>query len=420
MGTSIGTYDRAPGMARKYQTTHPWISFAVDLRNAPYTLWTLLGDARSRCEHIKGVPLRPDIARSLHLLYLAKGARATTAIEGNSLSEEEVKRLITGNLELPPSKEYLGNEVDNIVAACDAILSDLVNGRVSEISISRIKKLNAQVLQGPNLPPEVIPGQTRTYEVGVARYKGSPAEDCQHLLERLCTWLNGDILAGGEELGLGIPILKAILAHLYLAFIHPFGDGNGRTARLVEFQLLVSSGVPSPAAHLLSNHYNETRSEYYRQLDYASSNEDGPMRFILYALQGFVDGLNAQLELIRYQQWEIAWENYVREAFHNQDSPSDIRRRHLVLDLSEANGPKRRVSLPRLTPRLAEAYAGKTGKTLTRDINALVRMNLLSRTPEGYIANRKQLLAFLPFAGLEDAEEVEPVSQLTFPIEPIS
>lgn len=144
------------------------------------------------------------------------------------------------------------------------------------------------------------------------------------------------------------------------------------------------------------------------------------MRFILYALQGFVDGLNAQLELIRYQQWEIAWENYVHEAFHNQDSPSDIRRRHLVLDLSEANGPKRRVSLPRLTPRLSEAYAGKTGKTLTRDINALVRMNLLSRTPEGYIANRKQLLAFLPFAGLEDAEEVEPVSQLTFPIEPIS
>ena len=159
---------------------------------------------------------------------------------------------------------------------------------------------------------------------------------------------------------------------------------------------MVSSGVPSPAAHLLSNHYNETRSEYYRQLDYASSNEDGPMRFILYALQGFVDGLNAQLELIRYQQWEIAWENYVHEAFHNQDSPSDIRRRHLVLDLSEANGPKRRVSLPRLTPRLSEAYAGKTGKTLTRDINALVRMNLLSQSSQ---SARQPTLVLLPSEG---------------------
>lgn len=54
-------------------------------------------------------------------------------------------------------------------------------------------------------------------------------------------------------------IFKAVVAHLYLAWIHPVGDGNGRTARLVEFQILLSSGVPSPAAHLLSNHYNQTR-----------------------------------------------------------------------------------------------------------------------------------------------------------------
>ena len=45
-------------------------------------------------------------------------------------------------------------------------------------------------------------------------------------------------------------ILKATLAHLYIAWIHPFGDGNGRTARLVEFMLLSRAGVPSPSAHL--------------------------------------------------------------------------------------------------------------------------------------------------------------------------
>jgi Fic family protein len=39
-------------------------------------------------------------------------------------------------------------------------------------------------------------------------------------------------------------ILKAILAHLCLAWIHPFGDGNGRTARLVEFQILIFPGCP--------------------------------------------------------------------------------------------------------------------------------------------------------------------------------
>jgi Fic family protein len=86
-------------------------------------------------------------------------------------------------------------------------------------------------------------------------------------------------------------ILKAVVAHLYLAWIHPFGDGNGRTARLVEFQILLSSGVPSPAAHLLSNHYNQTRSEYYRQLDRASKSGGELAPFIEYGARGFVAGL---------------------------------------------------------------------------------------------------------------------------------
>ncbi|MBW2661693.1 MAG: Fic family protein, partial [Deltaproteobacteria bacterium] len=37
--------------------------------------------------------------------------------------------------------------------------------------------------------------------------------------------------------------------------MHPFGDGNGRTARLLEFEALLSSGVPAPSSQLLSNHY---------------------------------------------------------------------------------------------------------------------------------------------------------------------
>ncbi|WP_433223897.1 Fic family protein [Dactylosporangium sp. CS-047395] len=47
-----------------------------------------------------------------------------------------------------------------------------------------------------------------------------------------------------------LAMIKAMLAHLYLAWIHPFGDGNGRTARLIESQLLLQAGVPVPAANV--------------------------------------------------------------------------------------------------------------------------------------------------------------------------
>jgi hypothetical protein len=191
-------------------------------------------------------------------------------------------------------------------------------------------------------------------------------------------------------------ILKAVLAHLYLAWIHPFGDGNGRTARLVEFQILIASGVPAPAVHLLSNHYNQTRTEYYRQLDQASRSGGDALPFVLYATQGLLDGLRSQLQDIRDQQLDVAWRNYVHEAFSDKKSPSDARRRHLVLDLSQCTRPLPFSELSQVSPRIAAAYARKTAKTLSRDVKALIQMGLLAQEPDGFRARKDLILAFLP------------------------
>jgi Fic family protein len=391
-GTSVGTSSRI------YLTTHPWLTFQVDLRKASPKLWILLGEARSKCEHIVGVPLRPSVSEELHKVYLAKAARATTAIEGNTLSEDEVRQIVEGTLDLPPSQQYLRREVDNIVAAYNSILDELAVGPARPLTSRRINDFNRRVLDGLDLDEGVAPGETRTHSVVVGKYRGAPAEDCDYLLDRLSNWLNGPDFSD-EQLGTGLAIVKAAIAHLYLAWIHPFGDGNGRTARLIEYQILVSSGIPSPAAHLMSNHYNETRSEYYHQLDRSIRTDDGYLGFLQYALQGFVDGLDGQLKLIMYQQWEIAWENYVHDTFHGLSSQTDTRRRHLVLDLSKRVEPIPVRGLSSLSPRLAEAYAGKTRKTLTRDVNALIKMGLIERTREGVVPLRHQILAFLPKMG---------------------
>ena len=78
---------------RTYLKTHPWLNFKIDLTKLDYNLWMALGEARIRCEYISGVPLQPAIQKHLHRLYFAKGVHGTTAIEGNTLSEEEVQRL---------------------------------------------------------------------------------------------------------------------------------------------------------------------------------------------------------------------------------------------------------------------------------------------------------------------------------------
>src|SRR5262245_53258200 len=95
--------------------THPWISFEINLEAAPARFWMLLGEAQSKCEHIAGVPLKPAVQEELHKIYLAKGVQATAAIEGNTLTELEVRKEVEGTLEVPESKEYLKQEINNIL-----------------------------------------------------------------------------------------------------------------------------------------------------------------------------------------------------------------------------------------------------------------------------------------------------------------
>jgi len=221
-------------------------------------------------------------------MFLAKGVLGTTAIEGNTLSEEEVLLHLGGNLKLPPSREYLQREIDNIISACNDVGVEIFEGRLGEISPELIMEYNRRVLDGLELEDEeTVPGQIRMRAVGVARYKAAPPKDCGYLLERLCDWLNGPALTVVPQGQVVMyAIIRAVIGHLYVAWIHPFDDGNGRTARLLEFRVLVASGVPTPTAHLLSNHYNQTRTEYYRQLDRASRSGGDVVPFVEYAVRG--------------------------------------------------------------------------------------------------------------------------------------
>jgi len=383
---------------RHYEQTHPWLSFKFDANCLSPKVWMALGEAHSMCELIAGVPLPPDRAQDLHLIYLAKGVHATTAIEGNTLSEEEVRQEIDGHLKLPPSKEYLGQEIKNIIDACNDMLRSVAQSEdgLEFLSVDAIKNYNRLVLKGLTLDDGAEAGEIPTFNVVVANYRGAPREDCEFLLGKMCEWLNHSsfIDHGADIIVRGI--LRAILAHLYLVWIHPFADGNGRTSRLIEYQILLSAGVPSPAAHLLSNHYNETRSEYYRQLDRSSKGDYSPAAFIDYAVRGFVDGLKGQLEKFREVQWEITWHDYVHSAFKGKDSIADIRRRHLVLDLSEQSVPIPRSKLSLISPRMAQAYALKGDKTLSRDIHALIDMGLITAVRGGYKASKDIILAFRP------------------------
>ena len=377
---------------KRYLKTHSYIDFKVDLRSTMPSTWVLLGEAKSKCQHVGRALLSPEAAREMLQAYLAKGMLATTAIEGNTLSEHEVRQVLDGTLDLPPSREYLEREIENVLAAYNLASAELLTDSDLPFTVERLREYNRLILDGLEVEEGVVPGGIRTHSVVVGSYRAAPAEDAEHLLTRLCDWLNGDEFdapADTPQLAVPLAIVKAVVAHLYLAWIHPFGDGNGRTARLLELQILLTAGFPAPTCQLLSNHYNQTRTEYYRQLAISSREPHGLLSFLAYAAQGFVDQLREQLTVIWKQQFEDRWAQHVYQAFRDRRSPTDIRRLRLVLDLSRsvhASGePVSKRAISDLTPRLAVAYATKTEKTLSRDLNATKGLGLLRLEGDGWV-----------------------------------
>lgn len=391
---------------RTYERTHPWISFSLNTNLFDYRIWMNLGESASKCQHIAGVPLAPAVAAHMLQLYLVKGALATTAIEGNTLSEDEAERIVAGSLKLPSSQQYLADELNNIVAAVTELTRRLhAYGPNQAITVGLLKEMNEMVLQGLELEEDVVPGHIRKHSVVVGRYRCAPAEDCDFLLEKFCEVLNNFPSPDSDENQ--FCIIKAIFAHLYFVWIHPFGDGNGRTARLIELYILLSAGFPQPTGHVLSNHYNRTRSVYYQRLDAAVKGEQGVVDFIRYSVGGLVEGLREQIDFIRRQQWQVAWINYVHEQFHTRNSPADVRRRKLLLALSEQTDPVAVAKLPALSIELSIEYHDKTTKTLMRDVNALEEMGLLVKRRNGTVrANREKILAFAIWRASDELPEI--------------
>jgi len=386
--------------SNKYLTSHPWITFTLDLsRNTPYDLWLLLGAAESKCRHLAGIPLHPDIQKKLQAFSLHRGVQATTAIEGNTLSEEEIKKIAEdGNSEFPKSKEYQFIEVKNAFSAYNSILDEINENGDCSISYEQLKNDNTAFLSGLKLEKEVIPGEIRTHSVAVSRYVGAPAEDCDFLIRSLFEWLQKDWgFRSSHNIIEGI--LKAIMAHLYIAWIHPFGDGNGRCARLLEFRILMNASVPSTAAHLLTKHYNDTRTEYYNALAETSKSPNGnPAVFMLYALQGFVDALDNQIGIILEEQLNVTWENYIHNSvFKGALSESQARKRDLLFEISSFKYPVSANELrKRLSILLLSKYEEKTLRAFHRDINMLEQLGLVIITNEGIIAAKDKMKAFLP------------------------
>lgn len=352
----------------------------------------LLGETYSLLKAINNTPILPTYYGELMKVALYKGAQSTTAIEGNTLSDAQIVNLVEGK-KLPESIEYQGIEVNNILDAFTTIFHETsVENNEQLITPELLLRFHSMVGKDLGEYFSANPGEFRNSNVIVGRYRCPDYSDIPILIDSYCEFLRSEFKFElerelDEELFIDT-FLEAIVAHVYLEWIHPFGDGNGRTGRLIEFYVLSRGGNPNITLHILSNHYNLTRAEYYRQLDKASG--DGDLsEFIEYALVGYRDGLDNILSKIQQSQRQITWQKYVYDQFDRIEiGQKEVfkRKRSFALEIP-IDRKFRFEEIPELNIRLAKLYSNVSEKTLERDVNELISLDILIKEGLNYYAN---------------------------------
>lgn len=351
-----------------------------------------LGQADAIIQGICGTPIRPEYHAKLLQVSLVKGARATTAIEGNTLSEDEVELVAQGE-SLAPSKEYQEIEVRNVLDAMNELLLEVTGAGQGQLVTPELTR-RFHGLIGKDLGEhfDAIPGRFREDARIVGSYRCPRHEDVPELMSRLCKWLQQEFQFSTGEQIFADAVIQAIVTHVYVEWIHPFGDGNGRTGRLLEFYILLRAGNPDIASHILSNFYNETRPEYYRQIDKANSTRD-LSAFIDYAVEGLRDGLLATLRTIQASQFDTTWRSFVYDKFAERPYTKKTvfkRRRELMLAFPLGRALRAKEAAI-VTADLARVYAKLSERTILRDLEMLTEMELLLREGEQYTANMGSL-----------------------------
>ena len=236
-----------------------------------YTLTSEILDYLLKIQHIKtefiDLPLTPKVLYSLRETARLSSAHYSTQIEGNRLTQQEVIEVIKDGKQIP-GRERDVREIEGYYQAQIAIENMIASRK--RITEAFIKKLHALVMGNGKKtvkPTAYRDGQNVIRDSSTRKivYLPPEARDVPKLMHELITWIT-TMQASDFP-----PPLIAAIAHYQFATIHPYYDGNGRTARLLTTLILHQGSYDLKGIFSLEECYAKNIQDYYHALSIGPS-----------------------------------------------------------------------------------------------------------------------------------------------------
>lgn len=244
----------------------------------------------------------------------------TTHIEGTQLTLEQSEQLLKGE-EVKNTNPDDVKELINYREAFDLVAGYLDSGKpITEGLVREIHKTLVEGVRGNSAAPgeyRKIQNYVVNSKTGETVYTPPPAYEIQLMMQELVDYLNqfDDVH----------PVLLSGIAQFQLVHIHPFLDGNGRTARLLSTLCLYRSGYDFKRLFTISEYYDQNRIDYYEALQNVRKNNMDLTGWLEY----FTHGLSEQMHEIKQVGESVIRADVIVKKY-NLSQKQNLALRHII------------------------------------------------------------------------------------------
>lgn len=331
---------------------------------------------------ITALPVLPEWSSRFEEEIVRRSIFGTAALEGNPLNEDEVNGILDSD-QKNASLRQADQEIANLKIMYDVIRKQEPHESPFLLDEKFIRDVHEIITQDIDYTAN-IPGNYRNHKVQVGnRDHGgvyTPPKclpDIEKLMSKFCEWINSEPAIALD------PFLRASLAHYHIGLIHPFGDGNGRTARVIEAILLRTSNIKFIPT-MLSNFYYHHMDDYFWAFSLPRKNKTHDVTpFLKFTLEGVIDSLNEIKEGMTGHLKRLLMRDYV--ALLKEKKEITQRQADLIQTLLYAKP----ITLKDLfiTPPYNVLYRSVSERTARRDVAKLVEKGLFKEENGTYRLN---------------------------------
>jgi len=276
------------------------------LKYDPARVTEALVNAKAAVLALGSVPYQRSWADKLQAVQLKREVEGTSRIEGAEFSEPELESALR---ETPAQLATRSQKQAAAALGAYQWIAQLPEDRPLDDKL--ILEIHRRIVTGADddhCAPGKLRGADENVTFGLPRHRGaSGGEECAMAFAGLC--------AAARKMRGHDPLIQALAVHYHLAAMHPFMDGNGRTARALEAFLLQKQGLRDTLFIAMSNYYYEEKNAYLETLAQVRQERHDLGAFLVFGLRGIEKQCQRLLDEIKQHLAKSLFRDTMRDLF---------------------------------------------------------------------------------------------------------